>query len=120
MVIVSSAGLVGWGQSRCSGRLTRQLDILRLMTRGLVRRRRSGRSSARISVIACSCAAVIIWGGKSRLGAGAAAGGAEAADERQSVGVEVGPERGVVHQPADRVVGVQVAVGFLVDAVGLL
>ena len=82
MVMASSAGLVGWGQLRCSGRLTPQLDILRLMTRGLVRRRRSGSGSARISAIACSWAAARLWGGKSRLGAGAAAGGAEAADER--------------------------------------
>lgn len=54
------------------------------------------------------------------MGAGAAAGGSEASGERQSVGIEVGLERGVVHQAADRVVGAQVAVGFLIDAVGLL
>ena len=35
-----------------------------------------GEGSARISAIACSCAASILWGGKSRLGAGGAAGGA--------------------------------------------
>ena len=34
MVIASLGGLVGWGQLRCSGRLTGQLLILRLMTRG--------------------------------------------------------------------------------------
>jgi hypothetical protein len=51
--MVSSAGLVGWGQWRCSGRLTPQLDILRLMTRGFWRGRRSGSGPARISVIAC-------------------------------------------------------------------
>jgi hypothetical protein len=53
MVIVSSAGLVGWGQLWCSGRLTGHLDILRLITRGFSRRRRSGSGSARISAIAC-------------------------------------------------------------------
>lgn len=53
MVMVSLAGLVGWGQSRCSGRLTAQFDILRLMTLGFSRSRRSGSGSARISVIAC-------------------------------------------------------------------
>lgn len=79
---VSSAGLVGWGQLRCSGRLTPQLDILRLITRGLRRGRRFGSGSARISAIATSRAAAMLWGGKSRLGAGGAARGAEAADER--------------------------------------
>jgi len=68
--MASAAGVVGWGQLRCPGRLTPQLDILRLMTRGLRRRRRSGRGSARISTIVCSCAAARLWGGKSRLGAG--------------------------------------------------
>ena len=115
--MLSSGGLVGWGQLRCSGRLTGQLDILRLMTRGFSRARRWGSGSARISAIACWCAVVIVRGGKSRLGAGAAAGGAEAADERQSVRNEVGLECGVVHHTPDRVVGGEVAVGFLIDAV---
>lgn len=51
--MVSLACMVGWGQLRCLGRLTGQLDILRLMTRGFLRGRRSGSGSARISVIAC-------------------------------------------------------------------
>src|SRR5579859_5177792 len=118
MVMLSSGGLVGWGQLRCSGLLTGQLDILRLMTRGFSRARRGGSRSARISVIACWCAVAIVRGGKSRLGSGAAAGGAEAADERQSVWDEVGLECGVVHHAADRVVGGEVTVGFLVDAIG--
>jgi hypothetical protein len=80
--MTSLAGLVGWGRSRCSARLTAQLLILRLMTCGLERRRRSPSGLARISAIACSCAPLIVWGGKSRLGAGGAAGGAEASDER--------------------------------------
>lgn len=75
--MAASAGLFGFGQLRWSSRFTGQLDILRLMTRGLHRRFLSGSGSARISPIACSCAAVIAWGGKSRLGAGRAAGGAE-------------------------------------------
>jgi hypothetical protein len=58
------------GGLRCSGRLTAQLLILRLMTRGLRRGRRSGSGSARTSAIACSSAAARLWGGKSRLGAG--------------------------------------------------
>jgi hypothetical protein len=80
--MTSLAGLVGWGQLRCSARLTAQLLILRLMTCGLERSRRSPNGWARISVIACSCASLIVWGGKSRLGAGGSAGGAEASDER--------------------------------------
>lgn len=76
--MASSVGLGGW---RCSGRLTDQLLILRLMTCGLERRRRSGSGWARISAIACSCALLVVRGGKSRLGAGGAAGSAEAADE---------------------------------------
>ena len=80
--MVSSACLVGLGQLRCSGRLTGQLDILRLITRGLVRSRRGPSLSARISVTACSWAAASVRGGKSRLGSGAAAGGAQASGER--------------------------------------
>jgi hypothetical protein len=48
-----AAGVAGWGQLRCSGRLTGQLLILRLMTRGFSRWRRSGSGWARISAIAC-------------------------------------------------------------------
>jgi hypothetical protein len=81
-VIASAADAVGLGGLRCSGRLTPQLDILRLITRGLRRSRRSGSGSAMISAIACSCAWARLWGGKSRLVAGRAAGGAEAAHER--------------------------------------
>src|SRR5579872_4354843 len=121
MIVIRSAGCrVGCGQLRCSGRLTCQPGILRLMRRGLARRRRWGSGSARISLIACWWAAVRLWGGKSRVGAGAAAGGPQAAGERQSVGVEIGFEGGVVHQAADRVVGAEGAVGLLDDAVGVL
>src|ERR1700730_2206271 len=119
IVIRSSGARVGWGQVGCCGPLTCQQGALRLMRRGLARRRRSGSGSSRISLIACSCAALRLWGGKSRVGAGAAAGGAQAAGERQSVGVKVGFEGGVVHQAADRVVGAEVAVGLLEDTVGV-
>jgi hypothetical protein len=74
--MLSSAGLAGWCQSRCSGRLTGQLLILRLMTRGFSRGLRWGSGLARISAIAWLCALSVLWGGKSRLGAGAAACGA--------------------------------------------
>jgi hypothetical protein len=105
MVIASAAGMLGLSGLRCSARLTGQLLILRLITRGLRRGRRGGSGCARISVIACSCAAPRLWGGKSRLGAGAATGGAEACEERQSVGDHLGLEGGVVHHATDRVVG---------------
>jgi len=70
MLIASSARFVGLAGFRCSGRLTGQLDILRLMTLGLVRSLRDGSRSARISVIAYSWALLIVRGGKSRLRAG--------------------------------------------------
>jgi hypothetical protein len=62
--------LLGFGGLRCSGRLTPQLLILRLITRGFDRSRRGPSCSARISVIAWRWALLIVWGGKSRLGAG--------------------------------------------------
>lgn len=89
MVIACAGGSVGLGGLRCSGRLTAQLLILRLITRGLDRSRRGPSVLARISVTACSWAVAIVRGGKSRLCAGAAAGGPEASGERQSVWVKV-------------------------------
>jgi hypothetical protein len=68
--MASLAGLVGWGEWRCAGRLTGQLDILRLMTRGLRRARRLRMGWSRISPIACSWALARVRGGKSRLCAG--------------------------------------------------
>jgi len=115
-----AAGVVGWRQLRCSGRLTPQLLILRLMTLGFWRTRRVGSGSARISAIACWWAVVMVRGGKPGLRAGGAASGAEASDERQSVGDEIGMQGGVVHHAPDRVVRAEVPVGFLVDAVGRL
>ena len=50
--MLSLAGLAGGGQLRCSGRLTAQLLILRLMTRGFSRGLRWGSGWARISAIA--------------------------------------------------------------------
>jgi hypothetical protein len=82
MVRASFGGLVGLGGLWCSGRLTGQLLILRLITRGLDLSRRGPRVLARISATACSCAVAIVKGGKSRLCAGAAAGGPKACSER--------------------------------------
>jgi hypothetical protein len=50
--------------------LTFQLDILRLMTLGFCRSRRGANGSARISATAWWRAVWMLWGGKSRLGAG--------------------------------------------------
>jgi len=80
--MVSLVGLVGFGGLRCSGRLTGEFDILRLITRGLDRCRRGPSVLARFSATACSWAVWIVRGGKSRLGAGASAGGPQAAGER--------------------------------------
>ncbi len=68
--MLSLACVAGWGRLRCSGRFTPHLDILRLMTRGFLRGRRSGSASARISAIACLYAASMLRGGKTRLCAG--------------------------------------------------
>jgi len=54
----------GFGGSRCSGRLTAQLLILRLMTLGFWRRRRCGSSSKSSSWVAWSWAALSVVGGK--------------------------------------------------------
>jgi hypothetical protein len=80
--MASLSDLVGFGGLLCCRRLTGQFDILRLITRGLDRSRRGPSVFARISPIACSWAVAIVRGGKSRLGAGAAAGGPQAAGER--------------------------------------
>jgi hypothetical protein len=80
--MASPGAWVGLGGLWCSARLTGQLLILRLITRGLDRSRRSPSVSAMISAIACSCAVAIVRGGKSRLGAGAATSGPQASGER--------------------------------------
>jgi hypothetical protein len=67
MLIVSLAVFDGWGQLRCSGRLTAQLLILRLMTLGFWRGRRGGSGSARISATARCWAVSMLWGEKTRL-----------------------------------------------------
>ncbi len=115
--MASAVGFDGWGQLRCSGRLTGQLLILRLMTLGFWRLRRGGSGSAMISATACRWAWLLFWGEKTRLCAGRSTSCAEAAYERQSVRDQVGLERGVVHQAPDRVVGREVPPRFLVDPV---
>src|ERR1035437_5073019 len=108
--MASPGGVVGLGGLRCSGRLTGQLDILRLMTRGLDRSRRGPSVSARISTIACSCAVAIVRGRTARGGGRRLRGppGWWGTKER-GWGFGVAVQGGVVHQPADRVVRAQVA-----------
>ena len=51
-MMVGVGGLVGRGQSRWRARLTCHLGFLRLMTRGLARRRRTGLSRCTIRAMA--------------------------------------------------------------------
>ena len=120
MLTTSWERWVGCGQVLWWVRLTAKLDILRLTTRGLVRRGRFGRSSQRISACASARTASSALGGKARAGPGAAAHDAQAARERQSVWVVVSGERHLVHQGADRVVSKQVSVDLLANAVASL
>ena len=69
---VGASGLLWWA------RLTGQLLILRLMTRGLARLRRSGLMVSRISSRTLWRASFRVVGGKARRLAGASAGGPEA------------------------------------------
>ena len=85
MVGVGSGGLAGlrWGCLRC------QLDILRLMTRGLERCLRGGKSRSSSSRAVCVRARLLVGeGGKCRLVGDVAAGDAEGAGEGDPVGVE--------------------------------
>lgn len=80
----------GFGGSRCSGRLTAQLLILRLMTRGLLRWRRVGSSSKSSSLVAWSWAALSAVGGKAGVGPGRSACDAQGAGEGEAFGIVPG------------------------------
>jgi len=87
MVIAGAACLPGGLERCCPVRLSFQLDILRLMTRGLLRGRRLSRwrwisARARASVRASR------EGGKGRLGGDLAAHQAQGAGERDAVGID--------------------------------
>lgn len=77
----------GWGELRCLVRLSAQLDILCLMTRGLDRNRFGGSRRSWISRRARASARVSREGGKRRLVGDVAAGDPQGADEGDSVGV---------------------------------
>lgn len=51
-MVVMGGPVLGWGQSRCLSRLTCHLGILRLISLGLLRRRRIGLSRASSNLIA--------------------------------------------------------------------
>jgi hypothetical protein len=102
--MASAGSLVGWGQCRCSSRLTPKLDILRLMTRGLERLRRRGRRWWAISRRPWVRALARWSGGKGRLRGDLSACEADGAGEGEPVGVEAVLAGGVLHQGADGVV----------------
>ena len=81
-------------------RLSGQFDILRLMTRGLVRSRRGGRTS-RQKVVKASASRL---GGKSRAPAKRASGGPEGPCERKPQGIFVEVVGDTADKGADRVV----------------
>jgi hypothetical protein len=115
MVIASAGRWVDAGRPRCPVRLSFQLDILRLITRGLVRGRRVSRwrwisARARVSVRASR------EGGNGRLGGDLAAHQAQGAGEGDPVGVDAFAQGCLVHEGADGVVDQQEAVDLLLHA----
>jgi len=118
MATASAGSRVGCGQCRCWARLTPKLDILRLTTRALERRRRWGSRWRAISRSPSVRAAARRSGGKGRLRGHLAAYEAEGAGEGEPVGVGVDVLRCGVHELADRVVDQEVAPDLLLDAVG--
>jgi hypothetical protein len=97
--------------------LSFQLDILRLITRGLLRGRRLSRwrwisARARVSARASR------EGGKGRLGGDLAADKAQDPGERNPVGVNARIERCLVHEGADGVVHQQESPNLLLDTAG--
>src|SRR3954469_6673998 len=101
MVTVSGAGGVPWW---CSARLSGQLDILRLITRGQARWRRGGSRRSVISVRVRASARVSRPGGKCRLGRDLAAHDPQGPREGEPVGIKPLAAGGLVHQLPDGVV----------------
>ena len=119
MAMVSAWGRCGWGQRRCLARLSAQLDILRLITRGLARSRRLGSRWCRISDRLSAAARASRVGGKRRLGGDLAADHVQATGEGEPVGVLAGLLRALPHQLSDGVVHQQEGVHLLLDSVGV-
>ncbi len=114
MVIVWAGGAFGWGVLRWPARLRGQLDILRLITRGLTRSLRVF-SHCNISEAASERAAARCSGGKGRLVGDLAADYPQGADERDPVWVEAGGFGHLVDQGSDGVEDEQVGVDLLDD-----
>lgn len=94
----------GRGGLLCSVRLSAQLDILRLITRGLDRNRRGSRRRSVISCRVCVSARVSRVGGKSHLAGGLPADDAQGAGEGHPVRVLSLVLGGLVHEVAQGVV----------------
>src|SRR4029450_10011045 len=117
----SAGGLVGWGQWRSAAFLTSKLDILRLTTRGWLRRRRVGSRWVSRSSRSHSSALTRRSGGKhTRRGGDAAPDGAQGVDEGEPVAVHPGGPRGPAHQRAQGVVDQQVGPDLLAMPSGVL
>ncbi len=112
MTIVSRGGAFGRAGLRWWARFTAQLDILRLMTRGLTRNRRllSRRS---ISAVASVMAVARRSGGKGHLVGDLAADDSERGDEGDPVRVELLFLGSSVDEGPDREVDEQVGVDLL-------
>ena len=101
MTIVSRGDALGRSGLRWWARFTAQLDILRLMTRGLARNRRV-LSRRNISALASVMAVARCSGGKGRLVGDLAADDSERGDERDPVRVELFSFGGSVDEGPDR------------------
>src|SRR5438309_6398218 len=95
-----TVGLSGRGGLVCWARLSFQLDILRLITRGLDRNRRGGRRRSRISRRVWVSARASREGGRCRLAGDVAADDAKGAGEGDPVGIAAGLPGRLVHQVA--------------------
>lgn len=93
-----TVGVSGRGGPWCSARLRAQLDILRLITRGLERNRRAGSSRSVISRRLWARDRASREGEKRRLPGDVAADDAKGAGEGDPVGIVPGLEGGLVHQ----------------------
>jgi hypothetical protein len=97
---IVTVGVSGRDGLACSARLSFQLDILRLITRGLDRSRRGGSSRSQISRNVWFSARASREGGKRRLAGDVAADDAQGAGEGEPVGIVADLPGGLVHQVA--------------------
>jgi hypothetical protein len=93
-----TVGVCGGGGLWWSARFRAQLDILRLITRGLERNRRGGSSRSVTSRRLWVMDRASLEGGKRRLPGDVAAHDAQGAGEGDPVGIVSGFEGGLVHE----------------------